>query len=110
MAGGWTEGGERSSGVLRPRAAAAMTEHHSTPGPSVLQRIWRGMLVVDRDGALIGSVESVRQDQPSTSGFIKITRAGRPERYVAADQIAYADEGVVRLFARAEELLVELPP
>lgn len=89
-----------------------MTEHQSTPVPPVLQRIWRGMLVVDRDGALIGSVESVWQDHSSASGFLKVTRAGRPEhsRYVAADRIAYADEGVVRLFARADELLIEIPP
>ncbi|WP_433003646.1 hypothetical protein [Kribbella sp. CA-294648] len=89
-----------------------MTDHHSTPGPSVLQRIWRGMLVIDRDGALIGSVESVRQDHPSAPGFLTVTRVGQPEhsRYVAANQIAYADEGVVRLFAKADELLLEFPP
>jgi hypothetical protein len=88
-----------------------MTEHPA-PGPSVLQRIWRGMLVVDREGALIGSVESVWQDHPSAPGFLTVSRAGRPEnsRYVAVAQIAYADEGVVRLFARADELLIEIPP
>lgn len=42
-------------------------------------------------------------------GFLKVAGAGLMDhdRYVAADQIAYADEDVVRLAARADELAVE---
>lgn len=42
-------------------------------------------------------------------GFLKVAGAGLMDhdRYVSADQIAYADEDVVRLAARADQLVVE---
>jgi hypothetical protein len=90
----------------------------------VLQTIWKGMPVVDSAGALIGAVKDVRQgdllaslvaDEPPVaeqlhrSGFLTVEGAGLTNHgwYVAADQIAYADEDVVRLAARADQLAEE---
>ncbi|WP_020387396.1 hypothetical protein [Kribbella catacumbae] len=125
-----------------------MTERSSTPGLPVLQAIWKGMPVVDRDGALIGSVKFVREGDPFASvvvndkpfaeenlneafaraltsvepqvdlpvaeqlirrGFLKVAGAGLMDhdRYVAADQIAEADEDIVWLSARSDELVIE---
>jgi hypothetical protein len=63
-----------------------VTEGSSTPTPSVLVRIWGGMLVIDVTGRLIGSVKYVKHAAP---GVAPIT--DRPN----------ADEDLDTAFARA---------
>jgi hypothetical protein len=54
-------------------------------------------------------VDSALAEQLIRHGFVKVSGAGLMDhdRYVAADQIACADEDVVRLAARADQLIVE---
>jgi hypothetical protein len=84
-------------------AASAVTEDKPFVEESLNQAFARALTAVEPRVTPGVAVKLVRQ------GFLKVAGAGLMDhdRYVAVDQIASADDDVVRLAAKADQVVVE---
>ncbi len=84
-------------------AASAVTDDKPFAEESLNQAFARALTAVEPRVTAGLAVELVRQ------GFLKVAGAGLMDhdRYIAVDQIADVDDDVVRLAARADQVVVE---